>query len=210
MYIIHYFGRQQHWFFECVRGQPRVTVSKAIDFPYIVLPYKAECYCSYDIVKPRTKAAARYDTAIKFCRIEIYFFSRPGPLERQEKKKDASGNVIREDMGLLLKRKLKEYFQKIGKPLSLKYIDPSYIIRSVPANSHDSSFCLALGQYAVHAGMSGRTNMVAGYWNQHFTHVPIALATMKRKKIDLQGFLWQMVLGTTGQECREKIEESRE
>jgi len=134
----------------------------------------------------------------------------PAEYEQQEKKKDASGNVIREDMGLLLKRKIKEYFQKIGKPLSLKYIDPSYIIRSVPANSHDSAFCLALGQYAVHAGMSGRTNMVVGYWNQHFTHVPIAMATMKRKKIDLQGFLWQMVLGTTGQECREKIEESRE
>lgn len=114
--------------------------------------------------------------------------------------KDASGNVILEDIGLLLKSKIKDHFKKIGKPLSLKYIDPSYIIRSVPANSQDSLLCLALGQSAVHAGLAGKTNTVIGFWNQHCTHIPIALATMKRKKIDPAGYLWQTVLGTTGQQ----------
>jgi len=114
--------------------------------------------------------------------------------------RDASGNIIRADVGLLLKAKIQDYFKKIGKPLSLKYFDPSYMIRSVPADAQDSILCLAYGQYAVHAGMAGKTNMVIGYWNQHFTHIPIALATLRRKKVAPAGYLWQTVLGTTGQE----------
>ena len=120
--------------------------------------------------------------------------------DQSECAKDASGNAIREDVGLLLKAKIQDHFKKIGKPLSLKYIDPSYIIRSVPANSQDSLLCLALGQSAVHAGMAGKTNAVIGFWNQHCTHIPISLASLKRKKVDPNGYLWQTVLGTTGQE----------
>ena len=71
--------------------------------------------------------------------------------------------------------------------VTLKYIDPSYTIRSVPATPHDSAFCLLLGQSAVHAGLSGRTNMVVSFWNHQFTHVPISLAVSARKKIDPAG-----------------------
>ncbi|MCK4627343.1 MAG: ATP-dependent 6-phosphofructokinase, partial [Phycisphaerae bacterium] len=114
--------------------------------------------------------------------------------------KDASGNVILEDVGLLLKTKIQAHFKQANKPLALKYIAPSYIIRSVPANSQDSLLCLALGQSAVHAGGAQNQNMVIGFWNQHCTHIPIALAALKRKKVDPKGYLWQTVLGTTGQE----------
>jgi 6-phosphofructokinase 1 len=114
-------------------------------------------------------------------------------------KKDASGNILREDIGLLLKERITEYFEEKQKPLSLKYIDPSYMIRSLPADSNDSAFCIMLGQNAVHAGISGRTNMVVGYWNQYFVHIPISLTVLKRKKVDPEGHLWQTVLETTGQ-----------
>lgn len=114
--------------------------------------------------------------------------------------RDASGNLIREDIGPLLKSKIAEHFRKVGQTVSMKYIDPSYIIRSCPADSQDSLLCLAYGQYAVHAGMAGKTNMVIGFWNQHYTHIPIALATLRRKTVDPAGYLWQTVLGTTGQE----------
>jgi 6-phosphofructokinase 1 len=113
--------------------------------------------------------------------------------------RDASGNVVLEDVGVMLKERITEYFKERGKPISLKYIDPSYMIRSLPADSNDSAFCLMLGQNAVHAGMSGRTNMVIGYWNQYFVHIPISLAILKRKKVDPEGHLWQTVLETTGQ-----------
>ena len=83
--------------------------------------------------------------------------------------------------------------------ITLKYIDPSYTIRSVPATPHDAAFCLLLGQSAVHAGLSGRTNMVVSFWNHRFTHVPISLAVSERKKIDPSDTLWSSVVTSTGQ-----------
>jgi 6-phosphofructokinase 1 len=113
--------------------------------------------------------------------------------------RDASGNVKLGDIGIFLRDAIKEHFTQRGREINLKYIDPSYIIRSQPANPHDSVLCLLLGHNAVHAGMAGRTNMVVGFWNHQFTHVPIALATSARKKIDPEGRLWSSVLASTGQ-----------
>ena len=69
----------------------------------------------------------------------------------------------------------------------------------MPATAHDSAFCLLLGQTAVHAGLSGRTNMVVSFWNHQFTHVPMSLAVSERKKIYPEGALWNSVLTSTGQ-----------
>jgi len=113
--------------------------------------------------------------------------------------RDASGNARLGDIGVFLRDAITSHFRECGVATSLKYIDPSYAIRSVPATAHDSAFCLLLGHNAVHAGMSGRTDMVVGFWNHHFTHVPIALATSARKKIDPEGALWSAVLASTGQ-----------
>jgi 6-phosphofructokinase 1 len=113
--------------------------------------------------------------------------------------RDASGNVKLGDIGTWLRDAIKGHFSGRGMACNLKYIDPSYIIRSQPANPHDSALCLLLGQNAVHAGMSGRSSMVVGFWNHQFTHVPIALATRQRKKIDPEGWLWSSVLASTGQ-----------
>ena len=113
--------------------------------------------------------------------------------------RDASGNIKYGDIGIFLRDRIKEHFKTIGMEINLKYIDPSYAIRSQPANPSDSAFCLLLGQNAVHAGMSGRTNMVVSFWNHQFTHVPVSLATSRRKKIDPEGALWSSVLSSTGQ-----------
>jgi 6-phosphofructokinase 1 len=113
--------------------------------------------------------------------------------------RDASGNVKFKDIGLFLKDRINAYFKGAGMDATLKYIDPSYTIRSVPSNAYDSAFCLLLGQSAVHAGMAGRTNMVVGYWMNTFTHVPIPLAVSARKKVDPDGWVWSSVLTSTGQ-----------
>jgi len=113
--------------------------------------------------------------------------------------RDASGNKRLHDIGLFLKDEIRAYFEKLEIPITLKYIDPSYIIRSMPANPHDSVFCLLLGHNAVHAGMAGRTNTVVGYWNGEHTHVPVPLAVSMRKQIDPDGRLWSSVLASTGQ-----------
>ncbi len=113
--------------------------------------------------------------------------------------RDASGNVRFSDVGLYLKDQIVQHFKKTGTELNLKYIDPSYTIRSMPASPYDSAFCLMLGQNAVHAAMAGRTNMVVGSWQRQFTHVPIALAVAARRKIEPDGRLWSNVLSCTGQ-----------
>ena len=113
--------------------------------------------------------------------------------------RDASGNIKFGDIGIFLRDAIKGHFTRRGTECNLKYIDPSYIIRSLPANAHDSALCLLLGQNAVHAGMSGRTSMLVGFWNHQFTHVPLALATSARKKLDPDGWLWSSVLASTGQ-----------
>jgi 6-phosphofructokinase 1 len=120
-------------------------------------------------------------------------------LLRSYGERDASGNLKYADIGLFLRDELKQCCTAIGMEVNLKYIDPSYTIRSVPANTFDSAFSLLLGHNAVHAGMSGRTNLVVGNWRDEFTHVPIEMATRQRKKIDLDGWLWNAVLASTGQ-----------
>ncbi|MBN2034433.1 MAG: ATP-dependent 6-phosphofructokinase [Deltaproteobacteria bacterium] len=113
--------------------------------------------------------------------------------------KDASGNVRFNDIGLFLKERICNHFKKEGMEINLKYIDPSYTIRSLPANPHDSAFCLQMGHHAVHAAMSGRTKMLVGSWKNQFTHVPIDLAASSRKRIDPNGRFWSTVLSCTGQ-----------
>ncbi len=118
--------------------------------------------------------------------------------------RDLSGNRKLKNVGRFLLHEIRQHFADLdpaGWPgaVTVKYIDPSYIIRSKPANSHDSSFCLMLGQHAVHAGMAGRTNVMIGFWNHHFTHVPLGLVAGRRKQLDPSGEIWQRVLEATGQ-----------
>ena len=120
-------------------------------------------------------------------------------LMARSEERDASGNVKYGDIGVFLRDAIARHFQELQIPITLKYIDPSYAIRSVPTTAHDSAFCLLLGHNAVHAGMSGRTDMVVSFWNHQFTHVPIPLAVSQRKKIDPDGALWSSVLASTRQ-----------
>jgi 6-phosphofructokinase 1 len=113
--------------------------------------------------------------------------------------KDASGNIQHSDIGLLLKDKIKDYFASKNEKPTIKYIDPSYIIRSAPANANDSVFCNRLAYQAVHAAMAGKTRFVVGVLNGQFVYLPIPKVVQKRKKVDLEGELWFAALQSTGQ-----------
>ncbi len=119
--------------------------------------------------------------------------------ENEEEKQDLSGNILLNDIGVYLKSKIKKYFAAKKIEVNIKYIDPSYIIRSVPANPEDSVYCGILAEHAVHAAMSGRTRMIIGNWNSRFVHLPMDIVQYGRKKIDPKGALWQSVLLSTGQ-----------
>lgn len=118
--------------------------------------------------------------------------------DRNEVKTDASGNVQHEDIGVYLKEKIGEYFKDIF-PVTIKYIDPSYIIRSAPANSGDSVLCNRLAYQAVHGAMAGKTKFVVGKVNNKYIYLPISAVTQKRKKVDLESEFWFSVLQSTGQ-----------
>lgn len=113
--------------------------------------------------------------------------------------KDASGNIKLQDVGDFLTDEISRHCRKLGLKTTVKYIDPSYIIRSVPAIPSDSVLCWRLAQSAVHAGMCGKTDMIVGQWHGRYVHVPMDLAIAERKQVDPQGELWASVLESTGQ-----------
>ncbi|MCP4675212.1 MAG: ATP-dependent 6-phosphofructokinase [Deltaproteobacteria bacterium] len=117
---------------------------------------------------------------------------------KQSNGSDASGNTTLGDFGVFLKQKINERFGGSYR-FSLKYIDPSYIIRSQSACSNDSIFCGYLAQSAVHAGMSGRTGMAVGRSHRKFTHIPLSVLVSESKRVDPEGELWLSVLESTGQ-----------
>ena len=119
--------------------------------------------------------------------------------ENLPEERDESGNIRLNDIGIYMKNKINQYFKNKGVEINIKYIDPSYMIRSLPANANDSVFCGFLGRSAVHAGMAGKTKLVIGRWNNHFVHIPMEAATSKRKQVTPKGELWSAVLAATGQ-----------
>lgn len=120
-------------------------------------------------------------------------------MEQRRNEKDASGNVRHMDVGAFLRDKLQRHFDGKNIEVNVKYIDPSYTIRSVLPNANDSIYCDNLSRYAVHAAMAGKTDLVIGQWHNVFTHVPIPLATAQRKTIRPESTLWLSVLEATGQ-----------
>ncbi len=112
---------------------------------------------------------------------------------------DASGNARLHDIQRLLQQRITADFALHGRELNLKLLDPSYAIRSVPANPYDSVYCVRLAHAAVHAAMAGRTEVMVGRWHGRFVHIPIPVATSRRSTVDPDGDLWLSVLEATGQ-----------
>ena len=111
---------------------------------------------------------------------------------------DASGNAKLGDIGTLLRETLTAHLTAVGLAPTVRYIDPSYAIRSVTANAYDSVYCLRLAHAAVHAAMAGRTETAVVRWRRRFVHVPMPLIISKRNQVDPDGDLWMSVLEATG------------
>jgi 6-phosphofructokinase 1 len=120
-------------------------------------------------------------------------------LPAEQTARDASGNRRLGDIGLFLRDAIKEYFRREKTEVNLKYIDPSYIIRSAPARPGDAIYCTRLGANAVHAAMTGRTGMIVSLLNDRYVHVPMRLAVSRRNRIDPESALWRDVIEATGQ-----------
>jgi 6-phosphofructokinase 1 len=118
----------------------------------------------------------------------------------KEKTTDAGGNVKFADAGTYIKDRIEEYFkaQEEAIEINLKYIDPSYMIRSAPANPNDSVYCERLGNAAVHAAMAGKTKVLIGLVNDEFVHLPMRIV-VTRNTVDPEGSLWRDTIDATHQ-----------
>jgi 6-phosphofructokinase 1 len=120
-------------------------------------------------------------------------------LESSQSDRDASGNVKLKDIGLFLRERIESYFKAEKIPIVMRYFDPSYFIRSSPANAEDSILCDLFARHAVHAAMAGKTGLVIGFMHEKFVHVPIELLAQHKKSLDPGGHGWSAVLAATGQ-----------
>ncbi len=116
-----------------------------------------------------------------------------------EARTDASGNRKLGDIGVYLKDRIVGHFDEIGMEINLKYIDPSYIIRSAVAAPTDSLYCSRLGNNAAHAAMAGKTRIVISQVNNVFVHIPISMTVRERNRIDPESSLWRDVIEATHQ-----------
>ena len=116
--------------------------------------------------------------------------------------RDASGNVRLKDIGPFLRGRIEAYFKAEGIPAVMRYFDPSYEIRSCPANSEDALICDLFARHAVHAAMAGKTGLIIGFLHQRFIHVPIELLAGQTKRLDPASAWWSSVLAATGQSER--------
>lgn len=119
-----------------------------------------------------------------------------------ERSTDASGNAKLRDVGVALRDRIIHHFERTGTEVTVKYLDPSYHIRSVAASPNDSLYCWNMARNAVHAAMAGNTEMLIGRWHGRFVHVPMPIATRYRKQVDASGDLWMSVVESTGQPVR--------
>lgn len=126
-------------------------------------------------------------------------FDEHGLPEHDRRGTDASGNVKLGNIGELLKERIAAHLTAVGLAPTMRYIDPGYAVRSIPANAYDSVYCLSLAHAAVHAAMSGRTEAAVARWRRRFVHVPLSLMTSRRNQVDPDGDLWMSVLETTSQ-----------
>jgi len=120
-------------------------------------------------------------------------------IDRAGEQRDASGNLKLKDIGQFLREKIAAHFATAHIPTTLRYFDPNYIIRSVPADAEDSMLCDQFARHAAHAAMAGKTGVVVGILHDRFIHVPIALLTKQKKCVDPSGPAWRAVLAATGQ-----------
>ncbi|MGC8761305.1 MAG: ATP-dependent 6-phosphofructokinase [Bryobacteraceae bacterium] len=120
-------------------------------------------------------------------------------IPRESVEKDASGNVKHADIGVFLRDQITRHFRAKGIPVNVRYIDPSYLIRGLPADTDDAVLCDGLARSAVHAAMTGRSGLIIGQVHNRMVHVPAHMITTGRKRVSLDGELWKAVLAVTGQ-----------
>ena len=72
----------------------------------------------------------------------------------------------------------------------MRYIDPSYMIRSIPTITTDRIYCKVLAQGAVHGAFAGYTDFTVGLVNTHYVYVPTTTIIQSARTVDPCGRQW--------------------
>ncbi|XP_021835160.1 ATP-dependent 6-phosphofructokinase 5, chloroplastic [Spinacia oleracea] len=113
--------------------------------------------------------------------------------------KDLSGNAVLGDIGVHFKNQIKSYFNEKGIHADVKYIDPTYMVRSVRANASDAILCTVLGQNAVHGAFAGYSGITMGICNTHYVFLPITEVIHTPRAVNPNSRMWHRCLTSTGQ-----------
>jgi len=171
-----------------------VVASQDVNFALIPeVPFKLEVFLAAVKERLRTKSHAV---------IAVAEGAGQDLLEADTSARDPSGNVKLKDIGLFLREKIESYFKAEDAPVVLRYFDPSYQVRSRPANCEDALLCDLYARHAAHAAMAGKTGVVIGFLHERFIHVPIEFLAKKTKRLDPASGWWHAVLAATGQPDR--------
>jgi len=171
-----------------------VAANQDVNFALIPeVPFKLESFLA--ALKERMAAKSHAVIAVAEGAGQDLLAADPGA-------RDASGNVKLMDIGRWLRERIETYFKAEGMEVVVRYFDPSYQVRSRPANTEDALLCDLYARHAVHAAMAGKTGVVIGFLHERFIHVPIELLATKTKRLDPSSGWWRSVLATTGQPAR--------
>ncbi|CAN6448230.1 unnamed protein product [Victoria cruziana] len=121
--------------------------------------------------------------------------------ESEKEQKDESGNPILLDVGHWLKSELKKWWDRehAGELFTVKYIDPTYMIRAVPANATDNLYCTLLAHSAIHGVMAGYTGFVPGPINGNYAYIPVEHVAEAKNVVDTKDHKWAWVRSVTNQ-----------
>ena len=112
---------------------------------------------------------------------------------------DASGNAVLEDVGEYVRAGIAAHFARVHKPLSVKYIDPSYVIRAAPANAADSDLCATLAFTVMHGAMAGLTAFTVGNVDGVTVWLPVAAIAGPPRRVEIASRLYARLIASTGQ-----------
>lgn len=121
--------------------------------------------------------------------------------EAQKQERDESGNLVFLDVGVWLKSALKEWWEREHPKelFTVKYIDPTYMIRAVPANATDNSYCTLLAHSSIHGVMAGYTGFVSGPINGNYAYIPLEEVAQTKNEVNTSDPKWAWVRSVTNQ-----------
>ena len=113
--------------------------------------------------------------------------------------KTSNGRPV-EDIGLVIKKEIIEKSEELGIEVNLKYMDPTYVVRAVPANEYDCNLCAKLAESAVHCAFAGFTNFSVGMINNKPCMIPLEkMCGKSERKVEFNSDDYLMLLASTGQ-----------